>query len=202
MTNIISVIKDGNPLIIFLTIVIVLIFNYKSIIEFLDSRKKLKISKIEDALECENIKGLDRELLENELTKEQFKTTIGLDVEKEFREAIINAHKNTKGELKFLHFIRALPFLRYEDETLGVHISTFELIGSIINIIISIIMVFTGYVLFAYQLFNFSLNNSIPILGLSVILMLIGLFIFGEIRHIISAKIVLTELKKQSSSRK
>ena len=192
----ISAIKDGNPLIIFITIALALLFQYKNIIEFFDSRKKVKISKIEEALKNENIQGLGRKLLENELTKEHFKTSLGLNVEQEFREAIIKAHKSTKGEVIFIHFQRALPYLKFEDHTLKVKISKLNWFGFIINMLLSTFLIFIGYALFFYEIFHFSLSSIFQVLTISLFSMLMGFLFLFESRHIISAKIVLKKLKR------
>jgi hypothetical protein len=197
INKLIKSIEEGNILVTGIIIFVALIFNYKSIIEFLDSRKKVKISKLEEALKNENIKGLDRELLESELIKEQFKSTIGLDVEKEFREAIISTHKNTKGEVRFVHFQRGLPFLEYENNILKVTISKIEHVGFYINIVSSILLVFIGFVLFLYGVTNFSLDTLVPTFGMSFLSTVSGLFFLYESRHIISAKRLLKELNKQ-----
>lgn len=196
LNKLIESIEKGNIFITILIIVVALIFNYKNIIEFLDSRRKVKISKLEDVLKSDNIKGLDRELLESELLKEQFKSTIGLNVEKEFREAIIKSHQSTNGEIRFVHFQRALPHFKYENKTLALDISRFEKVGFFMNIFLSIMTAVTGYVVFFYGLLNFSLNTFFPILSFSVFSFAMCIFFIYESRHVFSAKKILKELEK------
>ena len=197
LSKFIESMEKGNILIAMLIAFVALLFNYKSIIEFFDSRKKVKISKLEEILKNENIKGLDRELLENELIKEQFKSTVGLGVEKEFREAIIKAHQKTNGELRFRHFQRALPYLKYEQGTLKVSISKFEYIGDILNIVSAISLISIGYALFSYTLFNFSWTTAFQMFGFATSSIIIGFIFIYQMRHMISAKMVLKELKKE-----
>ncbi|PHQ88810.1 MAG: hypothetical protein COB42_08060 [Sulfurimonas sp.] len=199
VTKLIESIEKGNYSVAIIIIFVGLVFNYRSIIEFIDSRKKVKILQLEKILESTKIKGVDRELSESELIKEQFKSTLGLSVEKEFREAIIKAHQHTKGELDFVHFQRALPYLEYENNTLKVHISKFEYIGCILNIISSISICLIGYGLFIYALFHFSWSTFSPIMGLVLLSIFIGFVFLYEIRHIISAKKILKELEHQEN---
>ena len=197
INKLIDSIEKGNILTVLLIVLIVLIINYKNIIEFIDSRKKIKISKIEEALKNENIKGLDRELLEEQLTKEYFSSTLGLNVEKEFREAIINAYKNTKGEVGFRHFQRGLKFLDYQNGILKVKISKAESIVSYANTIIIIVLYSLGSLSFSLGIMSFSLATFIPAFIISSLCIFIGFVLLYDLRHIISAKILIKELEKQ-----
>ncbi|PCI27253.1 MAG: hypothetical protein COB67_08850 [SAR324 cluster bacterium] len=197
INELVEYINNANPSAIALMIFLGLFFNFKSIVEFLDSRKKVKISKLEEALKNENLKGLDKELLENELTKEHFKVTIGLDVEKEFREAIIKIFKKTKGELAFKHFQRALFHMEYRDNELSIKISIYDNFSFYYNLLVGISFSIIGLTLFAYGVLTFSTTSFISILGLSLLVIGIGIFSLHELFPIISAKKVLKELEKQ-----
>ncbi|MDD2383121.1 MAG: hypothetical protein PHN18_02930 [Sulfurospirillaceae bacterium] len=199
INKLIDSIEKGNVLIVLLIILIALIINYKNIIEFIDSRKKVKIIKIEEALKHENIKGLDRELLEDQLTKEYLSTTLGLNVEKEFREVIIKAYKDAKGEVGFRHFQRGLQFFDYEDGILKVKISKVDAIIFYANAIFTVFFYLSGIASFLYGFFNFSIVTSIPTFVLSAICLFASFFLFYNLRHIISAKIGRKELKKHEN---
>lgn len=195
INKLIDSIEKGNVLIVLLIILIALIINYKNIIEFIDSRKKVKISRIEEALKNENIKGLDRELLEEQLTKEYFTATLGLNVEKEFREGIIKTFKDTKGEVGFRHFQRGLQFFDYQEGKLKVEISKVDEIIFYTNAIITGFFYLSGIASLLYGFFNFSLSTSIPAFILGTVCLFGSVIIFYSLRHIISAKIVRKKLE-------
>lgn len=201
INKLIDSIEKGNVLIVLVIILIALIINYKNIIEFIDSRKKVKISRIEEALKNENIKGLDRELLDEQLTKEYFTATLGLNVEKEFREAIIKTYKDAKGEVGFRHFQRGLQFFEYQEGILKVKISKVDAIAFYANVIILIILYVSGIASFLYGVLNFSIVMSIPAFVLSAVCICVCIFPLYSLSHIISAKIVRKELEKHETKK-
>lgn len=200
INKLIDSIEKGNVLIVLVIILIALIINYKNIIEFIDSRKKVKISRIEEALKNENIKGLDRELLEEQLTKEYFTATLGLNVEKEFREVIIKMFKDTKGEVGFRHFQRGLQFFDYQEGKLKVEISKVDTIIFYANAIFTLFFCLFGMASLFYGFFNFSIAIAIPAFILGAVCLFASFIIFFSLRHIISAKIVRKELEKHENS--
>lgn len=190
--------NNGNYLIVVFILMVLLAFKYKAIIEFFDSRKKVKISKIEEALKCEKILGIERELLENELVNEYFKVTLGLNVEKEFREAIINAHKNTKGEIEFRHFQRGLTFFDFPEGVLTVKISKLEYMVSVLNTLILAFSYCFFIAFLLYGIINFTWAKSIPAFGFSAFCLVICIFLMYDLRHIISAKKIKKYLAKNN----
>ena len=102
-------------------------------------------------------------------------------------------------EVTFKHFQRALPHLEFEDNTLKVKISKLDYFGFIINILLSVFLIFTGYALFSYEIFQFSINTIFQVLLVSSFSMLMSFFFLYDSRHMISAKIVSKELEKSNS---
>jgi len=194
LSKLIESLQAGDYIVVIPMTVVAVLFNYKGIIEFVDSRKTIQIDRLENILKDTYVTELDRELLENERVKEHFKLILGLDVEKDFREAIIKAHKDTKGEFKFRTFQRALPFFEYKEKTLKVTISWYDKVAFFINIFLSFSFIFTGYSLFIYGLAHFSSTYILYIFAF--IFISIGFFIIYALRHIISAKKVKKELEK------
>jgi hypothetical protein len=144
LQQLIGAVRDGNFLLVIVIVAVPLIFNFQKIVEFSEERKKARIVKLSEALNSPLITGLTKFHLEEELVTEQFKITTGIRLEKEIREAVIQAHINTKGELDFKHFKRALPHIFYKDLKLGVKISFFELASFWVNLIFGFILVLVG----------------------------------------------------------
>jgi hypothetical protein len=129
---------------------VLIAFRIKSIIEFIDERRKSRIYKLNEALNCAQISGETRSFLENEIVKEHFRLCTGINVEDELRKALINNHKESEGELEFLHFRRARPhieFIRKENEIL-IKINWIERVIYYIAYSIAIFCVFAGFTMF------------------------------------------------------
>lgn len=137
--------EKGDFFIIFIVIIICVFFymltNWKQIFDYYGEHKKSKINAITEALKSEYITGLTKMHLEETLATEHFRISTGIKLEKEFREALIKAHKETKGELSFRHFKRALYHIEYEAGKLHIKISRFDTIAFIVNCLCILVLV-------------------------------------------------------------
>lgn len=181
---------DGNILLGVVIVSVVLVFNYKKIVEFLEERKKSKITKLIEVLKCDFVTGVTKEHLERELATEQFKITTGIRLEKQFREAVIQAHKSANGELAFIHFKRALPHLLYEQRLLKVKVSLFEQVHYWFNLIFGFILAFSGLALMVFprQVEAGNFVQLITIFGLGCFFIAISLFMLAQTFPIVSAR--------------
>lgn len=198
LDKLIDSLSNGNILLAAVIAVVALIFNYKKIMEFIDERKKARIVKLIEALECEHIQGLTKCHLEEELATEHFKMTTGIEAEKEFREAIIQAHRNTNGALNFIQFKRALPHLFYKDSNLSVRITKFEWVGYWFNLIFGFILFFSGllYLILPSQIKDIKLTQAFSIFGLGCFFIVIAAVMIYQTFPVASAKKIWAELVK------
>lgn len=129
MDKLVDSLSNGNYLLGIVIVVVAFIFNYKTIVDFWEERKKARISKLTDAVKCDFVSGLTESHLQEELATEHFKITTGIRLEKQFREAVIKAHQSTNGTVSFVHFKRAIPHFSYDGDSgnVTVCISKFEL---------------------------------------------------------------------------
>lgn len=188
--TLIDSLNNGNILLGIVIIGVAFIFNYKKIVEFIEERKKARITKLTEALNCDFVTGETKYHLEEELATEQFKITTGIRLEKQFREAVIQAHKCTNGEIAFIHFKRALPHLLYEQEKLKIKISTFEKISYLFNLIFGFILAFSGLVLMVLPSLINGINfiKFITIFGLGCFFIAIALFMLSQTFSVVSAR--------------
>ncbi len=202
LDKLIDNLSNGNLLFAAVIVVIALIFNFKKVVDFFEDRRKAKIAKLIDALKCEYIQGLTRAHLEEELATEHFKLATGIRLEKEFRDAVIAAHKSTKGELGFVHFKRALPHLYFENSELSVQISIFEKLSYCFNLIFGFAMAIIGLLLFMLpgQIQGMKLVQALSILGMGAFFILIALFMLYQTTSVVSAKKVLKVLKRSHNN--
>jgi len=194
MDFLLDLIKDSvaNKNIAFAMIgAIYLLLNVKNILLFLDERKKVKISQLLDALQCEHIQGTTKSYLEEELANEHFKIVTGIYLEKEYREAILLAHKKAKGELAFRHFKRALPHLHYKDGVLSIKIDTFDNVTAIINVVFGMGLVVLGVFSIGQSVFHFTAKGFLVFMqyaGLGFFMWAMALFALYQMLPIISAR--------------
>jgi len=200
LNKLIDSLNNGNILMAAVVVAVALVFNYKKIADFLDARKKTRISRLSDALKCEQVSGSTKSHLEAELAKEYFKITTGINLETEFREALIQAHKNTNGELPFVHFKKALPYLRFEDSKISVKISLFELLGYFFNLVFGFLMAFLGLILLILpgQIKGVNIVQALSIVGLGIFLIAVALFMLYQTFPVVSARLILGKLNEKS----
>ncbi len=198
LQQLIGAVRDGNFLLVIVIVAVPLIFNFQKIVEFSEERKKARIVKLSEALNSPLITGLTKFHLEEELVTEQFKITTGIRLEKEIREAVIQAHINTKGELDFKHFKRALPHIFYKDLKLGVKISFFELASFWVNLIFGFILVLVGLLVMELpsQIKGISIAQGLGIFGMGALFIAIALFMISQTIPVVSARKVSKELEK------
>ena len=190
LDKLIESLNNGNILLGVVIVAVALIFNYKKIVEFLEERKKARITKLTEALKCDFVTGLTKSHLEEELASEHFKITTGIRLEKQFREAVIQAHRSTNGELAFVHFKRAMPYLLYEQKKLKVKISFFEKVTYCFNLVFGFILAFLGLALMVLpsQVEGVNFIQFITIFGLGIFFIAIALFMISETFPVVSAR--------------
>lgn len=139
MDKLLNILLEGvsseNALTISIVLVAAVIFNIGNISNFINTRKKLKISLIEDALNNSHINGGTKVYLEGLIEDVYFESITGLRMEKEAREELVKVYKNAKGEMNFRHFKRAASYYKYKDGSLSVEIDTFSMVAWAYNIV-------------------------------------------------------------------
>lgn len=178
-------------------VTVAMAFNFRKIIEFIEYRKKAKILSLVDALNCKQVEGLTKEHLQEELVREHFKLTTGIGVEKEFREAIIEAHKRGAGSVNFLHFKRALPHLKCTENTLSVNISCIEKFLHVFNIVFGFVLLLLSLFLMFIpsQMGEATLLQLFWVLGMGGFVFVISLFMLYQTVPVLSAKYIATVLE-------
>jgi hypothetical protein len=190
LDKLIESLNSGNILLGVVIVAVAMVFNYKKIVEFLEERKKARITKLTDALKCDFVTGITKTHLQEELATEQFKITTGIRLEKQFREAVIQAHNSANGELAFIHFKRAIPHLFYEQSRLKVNVSTFEKASYWFNLVFGFILAFSGLALIVLpsQIEGINFVQFITFFGLSCFFIAIGVFMLAQTFPVVSAR--------------
>ena len=167
-------VNSGNYLVIAFIIVLTILFNLEKISNFLDSRNKVKIKFIEEAIKNPNVDGKTKLHLESLIEIEYFKSITGIYLEKEIREKLIQAHLKTNGELKFKHFKRAVPFLKYTESTLFIELGFWRNLEFLYNLVFGVIMILMGILSGILPVLSSETTSTNILLALSMAVVLVG----------------------------
>ncbi|MBB1274317.1 hypothetical protein [Psychromonas sp. SR45-3] len=189
INKIIELIDSGNYFLVILVVIGAIIFNSRAIVEFFDERKKARISKLYEALQCEYLSPLAKVHLQDELATEYFKISTGIRVEKQLRDALIEAHQNLNGELRFVHFKRALPHISFIDQKLSIKITKIDALGFLYNLLLGVILVISS--ILSVSVIGFieieKISTLIEYIGVMIFIGLVGFFMLREALPVISA---------------
>jgi len=191
--EIVKALIDGNVVMVITAVVLAIVFNLKKILAFIDDRKKVRITRLTEALACEFIDNSTKKHLQNELAKELCKSATGVAVESKFRKKIFETHDKMNGEVSFIHFTRAMPYFKFEKETLSIHISKFESVSYVINYFGFFIAMlgFAGTTLaLLSEISHPNSTNLLILLITNFSLLTAGIFMITETFSIRSAKMI------------
>ncbi len=190
--------ENGNPLLAIVFVILALLMNLSKIQDFIDSKKKKKIDNLKEAVKNDHIKGLTKSHLENLIEKEYFKFSTGIDLEREFREALIALHQSTDGEVRFAHFKRAIPHLSYKNHEIIVNVTLFEKILFAFNLLSSVVIGFYGAVLFILPSLvkDQTVIQIITMFALGAFFVGLAMFMMSQVFPVVSANIIKSEIAK------
>lgn len=182
-------------------VVIVLIANIKTIVEFLEDRKRARVAKLIEALKCDQITGLTKSHLEEELATEHFKLSTGIRLEKDFREELIKAYREANGAVRFDHYKRALPHMKYRNNTLSVRITWFDRAGVCVNGFCGLVLAVISFPLMFLSYFGKEVTfiQFLGQFGIGALYMISAFFLFYQIIPIVSARHVEGALAKREN---
>ncbi len=195
-------ISEDNIWMVFAIVLVFLLFKVKTVVDFWDDRRKAKITKIKEALECGTISGVTREHLENELEKEYWRLATGIQCEKEYREAIVKAHKNCNGEIGFRHFIRSQDELLFKDGVLSIKFNFLSRLWGVVALIGGLFLYLSGffYMISAFLLYTDDIGKLLKYFVTGILLIPFSFWVGMGFAKFLSNKYVHNELAKQSAN--
>ncbi|MCY7293873.1 hypothetical protein [Alteromonas sp. a30] len=195
----INAIEDGNIWLMLTLGILLVLFKAKSIVTFWDERRRIKLSHLKEALQCECIKGLTRRHLERELESEYYRLATGFKAEPQLRDAITRAHERFEGELKFDHFRRASSCLRLVNGRLAVNISPMDRFLGFGSFILGVLFYLTGFAIFMVGIADVSDNfvEGARLLLEGGLWFVLGVICFIETLKFRSTVLIEKELSKQ-----
>lgn len=183
-------VSSGNVLTISIVLVAAVVFNMGNISNFINTRKKLKISLIEDALNNSHINGGTKIYLEGLIEDVYFESITGLRMEKEAREELVKVYRNAKGEMNFRNFKRAASYYEYKDGSLLVKIDVFSKFAWAYNVVFGPLIMLFSFVLFMLGLLPHvgQETNAYLTLSSAVFFLCIGFLMLMQAIPVISAR--------------
>lgn len=185
-------------------LLIVLIIHYRKLFDFIEHNRTLRISHLEKALQSEHIKGKTRDHLIREYEKAYYNRTVGINVEREFREKIIESFESAKGEINFHHFRRAMHNIDYEDGeiiTTKPNLAWFGFITSCIGLTLMTFITIPGLILYAENFTKLSTLHHLGMLVVAAEFLIIILITLKDLLLIISTHHIETHIRKSKSAK-
>jgi len=198
LESLLKSVNDGNiAVMIPVAVAAVALFRFKKIVEFIDGRKKVRITKLNEALSCEFVDEFTQKHLQQELAKEHCKLTTGIGVERQFREEIFKIHRNMNGEISVNHFKRALPHFKFEKQKVSIHIDKFERTAYWFHLLGGYLMAFMSLaiLLLLAQIPNPAVVTIFTTLGISVSFAAVAILMAVQTLPIVSAKMIGEKIK-------
>lgn len=183
-------ISQGEYAAFSIAIVLGILFNLKNILSFADTYKKRRIELLKEAVSVDSINGNLKVHFEDEIENEYFRLVHKVKMEKVVRDACIDWYARLNRELSISHFIRARSHLEIKDGKLEVKISTFDRIGYWYNMIAGILLLLIGFPFLAMTnaIQSQSIVGIIVVIGVSLFLIVFGLFLLSQTFSVVSAK--------------
>ena len=181
LTLLVDGISSGNLIIVALVATVAVLFNIENIYKFLESRKRSKITIIEE--------------------KEGIISRLLINLEKENREALLQVFEDAKGELRFDHFKRAVPHLVFKNNKVSVKISLFSMLELLINAVGGLLFTTAGFLLTITPIIitDLSIFNKLSIYGLALISIFFGIFLALQCLPVVSAYYVKQQIEKNEN---
>ena len=198
LNKIIESLENGNILLVVALVAVALVINSQKILEYYESRKRLRIEKLKEALASEHVKDSTRTHLEDDLEAEYFNLATGINLERDFREAIIKAHQSSDGDIRFVHFKRAMPHIKFNNKALSVVITPAEKASYLFNNLFgSLIGLFGLTLLILPGLFKgATIIQILTFLGMGLFFIVVAMFMLFQTFPVISARKVRGYLEK------
>ena len=126
LNTLIGYLETGSFLSTLLILPFVVLFIFKQTHKQLESFRNSRIRHISSALSSGHLDPLARKLFEEEIVRRYCAYGLGIRVGKSFREALLEAHRQTEQQLDFFEFKNALSYIRYDESGLRVRITCWD----------------------------------------------------------------------------
>ena len=192
-----ELISQGEYAAFSFAIVLGILFNLKNILSFADIYKKRRIELLREAISIDSINGNLKVHFEDEIESEYFRLVHKVKMEKVIRDACIDWYVRLNRELSLSHFMRARGHLEIKGGKLEVKISTFDKIGYWYNMIAGIVLLLIGFPFLAMTnaIKSQTIVGFFALIGVSLFLIVFGLFLLSQTFSVVSAKRVQEAIK-------
>lgn len=193
-----DVIQSGN--ILWLAVVAIVAFSMKlsKILEFFESRRKIRIARLIDASKCEQLDEGFKEFLSHEVQREYFLYIANIAAEKQYRDKLFELHKKSNGNLPFFHFRRVSGYMRFHDGVLSVKITRYDIFSGYMGHALVIFFGFIGLAMLMMPIFikPVAIIQAIALFGMGAFYLSMAV-LFAVLKFPLqSAKLIKDELRR------
>jgi len=118
--------QNGNVLLVLIVLVVLFVLNVHKLYPLFVERKKSRLKSLNAALQSQGVQGMERECLKKQAETEHFHAATGIRLEKAPREELLRIYERSDGRVSFVHFRRAMPFVRYEKGEFEIRLGWFD----------------------------------------------------------------------------
>lgn len=190
--------QSGNILWLAVILMVSLAANYPKISDYLEGRKKHRIKRLLEALDCSHLDEEFKNFLKRELGREYFLYVTEIAAEKEYREELMKLHKLSEGELPFLHFRRASKHLSFKGGAIKVNLDFSDIASYYMNFAVSIFFGMVALIMFMMPAFvqPITLVQALSLYGLGTLFISMVIFFLSQTFSVYSARRIRELLSK------
>ena len=118
--------QKGNVLLVIALLVVIVVLNAHKLHPILVERKRHRLKSLDAALDSEWVRGKERICLQQQAATEHFHAATGIMLEKAPRDALLKIYERSEARLPFVHFKRAVSYVRYENGEFEIRLGRFE----------------------------------------------------------------------------
>ena len=197
-----EMIQSGNILWLAAIAVVAFVMKLSKVLEFFEIRKKAQIARLIEALNCEQLDESFKEFLSHEIQREYFLYVSRIAAEKQYRDKLFEVHRESNGNLPFFHFRRASSHLKYDDGTLSVKITKYDVFSSVASLVLTLFFGFVGLAMFMMPAFiePIAFIQAITFYGIGAFFVMMAVFFSVQTLPLYSAKLIKKQIEKSHNN--
>ncbi|WP_323815671.1 hypothetical protein [Cellvibrio sp. NN19] len=197
-----EVLQSGNVLWFAVFLIVAFVMNASKIFDFLESRKKKQIKRLQEALSCNLLDENFRNFISQELHREYFLYITNIAGEKQYRDRLFQIHRDSNGRLPFFHFRRASGSVKFVDGNVMVKLGFFDKLSYWYNIAAGIFFLFVSWAFLMMPILTKSLSvvQVAVYIGAGLMFLFVALLFGAQTFPYSSAIKVQAEISRQENN--
>ena len=202
-TKIVTLLGLGNFLTVSIIAALAILVHFGRFYNFVEHARNIRLSHLEKAINTEIITGKTKTHLVREYEKAYYKRLVGVGLEREPREQLLDLFESAKGSIRFDHFRRSVHYMNFDREQITVNkpwLARFGLWVGITAFLLMVIMAVPGIALYFK---NFEKMTALHHIGLAFIVfefIVVAIMTFKDALTIASTKHIIKLLDNQKTT--